>query len=47
MGPFLIAAIGLQYLAVAADQYWKGDPAHALMYFAYALANVGLWFAAR
>lgn len=47
MGPFLIAAIGCQYLAVAADQYWKGDWPHALMYFAYALANVGLWFAAK
>lgn len=47
MGPILIAAIGFQYLAVAADQYLKGDGAHALMYFAYALANVGLWFASK
>jgi len=47
MGPFLIAAIGFQYLAVAADQYAKGDRPHALMYFAYALANVGLWFSSK
>lgn len=47
MGRFLIAAIGVQYLAVAGDQFLKGDKPHSLMYFAYALANVGLWFAAK
>lgn len=47
MGPLLIAAIGVQYLAVAVDQYLKGDSPHALMYLAYALANVGLWFASK
>ena len=47
MGRFFIASIAVQYLMVAADQYWKGDWPHALMYFAYGLGNVGLWFAAK
>lgn len=47
MGQFLIALIGIEYLAASVDQYLKGDPPHALMYFAYALGNVGLWFVAK
>jgi len=47
MSSWLIAAIGCAYMAVAVDLWWRGQPALALTFFAYALGNVGLWFTAR
>lgn len=43
----LILAVGVVYLVVAFDQLRKGSPGMAIAWFGYALANVGLAYAAR
>lgn len=43
----LIAAVGLAYLWVAFRQFQKEDLAVALMFFGYAIGQVGIWFQAK
>jgi hypothetical protein len=43
----LILIVGLVYLAVAIDQWRKGDGGMAIAWLGYALANVGLAMSAR
>jgi hypothetical protein len=43
----LILVVGLVYLAVAIDQWRKGDSGMAIAWLGYALANVGLAMSAR
>jgi hypothetical protein len=38
---WLLALVAIIYLAVAIDQNHQGNTGFALMYFAYALANIG------
>lgn len=43
----LIVFVGFIYLAVACDQYAKGNAGMAIAWAGYALANVGLAMTAR
>lgn len=47
MSHWLIIATGLAYAACAVDQYLKGSPGTALMFFGYATANIGVYLQAR
>jgi hypothetical protein len=47
MAPWLIALTGGIYLVVSADPALHGKAGLGLAYLAYALANVGLYLAAR
>ena len=47
MSPWLIAAIGLVYAYISAEQLWRGNPAMAIMYAGYSFGNVGLYMLAR
>jgi hypothetical protein len=44
MSSWLVAIFGLGYLYVAIEQVVRGNPWVALMFFGYAVANVGLYF---
>jgi len=46
MSSHLIIAVGAVYLVVAADQLRHGHPGMAIAWLGYALANVGLAWAA-
>lgn len=43
MTAWLIAAVGVVYAGVAAELAWKGQWWQALVFFGYAISNVGLW----
>ena len=43
MSAWLIALTGLIYAGVAVDQYLKGAGAMSIVYFGYALANIGMF----
>ena len=45
-GP-LIIIVGFIYGYVTYDQYVKADIGHALMFFGYTIASVGLYLAAK
>ena len=45
MSTWLVALTGVIYLYVAAEMFWKGQAAMAVVYFGYALANAGLYIA--
>lgn len=47
MSGWLIVFTGCIYLAVGVEQYTKGNMGMAIMFCAYALANVGIWMQAR
>lgn len=47
MAPWLILAVGVVYLAIAADLVWTGQAGLALAFAGYSAANVGLYLAAR
>ena len=47
MSTWLIVLTGYIYLAVGVEQYINGNMGMALMFAAYALANVGIWMQAR
>jgi len=47
MSAWLIAIFGLGYLAVAIDQFVKGNPAMAITYLGYSIGNIGLYFLAE
>ena len=47
MAPWLILAVGVVYLAIAADLVMSDKEALALAFAGYAVSNVGLYMAAR
>jgi hypothetical protein len=47
MSSGLIAVVGVIYLAVSFGLYAEGKPWLALVFFAYALGNVGFYMVAR
>lgn len=47
MSAWLIATVGFVYLAVAVEQYVKGNVPMAITFSGYAFSNIGLWWMAR
>ena len=47
MSAWLIALVGLVYLLVAVDQWFKHNTAMAIVFAGYAFSNIGLFLAAR
>lgn len=47
MSAWLIAIFGLGYLAVAIDQFVKGNTPMAITYLGYSIGNIGLYFLAE
>jgi hypothetical protein len=47
MSAWLIAVIGVVYLAVAGDLLYKGQVGLGIAFLGYALGNVGLYIAAK
>ena len=47
MSSWLIAAIGVVYLVVAADLAFKGQMGLAISFIGYSIGNVGLCIAAK
>lgn len=45
-GP-LIIGVGVVYLIIAVDLYFKGQGGLALAFAGYSVSNIGLWLAAR
>ena len=43
MSAWLIALVGLIYAYVAGELAWKGQHWQALIFFGYAVSNIGLW----
>ena len=43
---FMIAQIGIQYLLISIGNFKINDSAYAIVFFGYALANVGLYMKA-
>lgn len=43
MSAWLIALVGVIYAGVAAEQAYRGQWWLAIVFFGYALSNVGLW----
>lgn len=46
MSKWLIAGIGVVYLAIALEQYLKGNVGTAVTFAGYAIGNVGLFMVA-
>lgn len=44
---YLIILVGLVYLGIGIDQYFKGSPANAIVYAGYAFSNAGLFLLAK
>jgi hypothetical protein len=47
MSAFLLAAVGLVYLGVSIEQTLKGEWPMGVVFFGYALSNVGFLVALR
>lgn len=47
MAPWLILAVGVVYLIVAADLIRAGKAGLCVAFIGYAIGNLGLWMAAR
>lgn len=47
MSAWLIGAVGVVYVVIAAELAWKGQTGLALCFAGYAIANAGLVMAAR
>lgn len=47
MSGHLIVLVGIIYLGIAVEQTIKSEIAMGVVYFGYALANVGLWWLAK
>lgn len=47
MSGWLIVLTGLIYAYISGEQAFKGDVSMAVVYFGYALANVGLYMAVK
>lgn len=43
MSAWLIALVGVIYAVVAAEQVYRDNHWQAIIFFGYALSNVGLW----
>ena len=43
MTALLIALVGVIYAGVAGELAWKGQWWQALVFFGYAISNIGLW----
>ena len=43
MSQFLVTVTGLIYLWVAVNEALRGNTGTAVMFFGYALGNVGIW----
>lgn len=46
MSKSLILFVGVIYMAIAVDQYRKGNVGMAMCFSGYAFSNVGLWLGA-
>jgi hypothetical protein len=44
MANWLVVAVGLVYAYISLDQFFKNNMGVALMFFGYALSNVGIYF---
>lgn len=42
----LIILIGLIYVYISAETGWRGQFGLSIMYFGYAMGNIGLWMLA-
>lgn len=42
----LIILVGCIYAYISVETGWRGDAGLSIMYFGYALGNVGLWILA-
>jgi len=47
MSQTLIIFVGLIYLGIAVDQYFKGGTGQAIMFLGYSLANWGICLQAK
>lgn len=47
MSSWLIATIGVVYLVVAVDLFFKGQLGLSIAFIGYSLGNVGLYLAAK
>lgn len=47
MSPALVAAVGLIYAYIAAEQFFLGNPSMGVVYAGYSFSNVGLWVLVR
>jgi hypothetical protein len=47
MSGWLVALTGAIYGYIAVEQGLKGNPSMAIVYFGYALANIGLYMAVK
>lgn len=45
MSAWLVVLTGVIYLYVALEMFFKAQPAMAVVYFGYAIANAGLYIA--
>lgn len=43
MTAWLVIAVGVAYACVAAELAWKEQWWQALVFFGYAVSNIGLW----
>lgn len=47
MSSWLVALTGIIYLYISVEQALKGNASMGVVYFGYALANVGLYLAVK
>lgn len=47
MSGWLIVLTGAIYAAVAAEQFWNGEPAMGIVYAGYSFSNWGLWLVVK
>jgi hypothetical protein len=43
----LIAIIGIGYAVISAEQFYRSNPWMGVVFFGYAVGNVGLWMLAK
>jgi hypothetical protein len=44
MSPALVAAVGLIYAYIAAEQFYLDNPSMGVVYAGYSFSNIGLWW---
>jgi hypothetical protein len=47
MSPALVAAVGLIYGYIAAEQFFLGNNPMGVVYLGYGFSNIGLWILVR
>lgn len=47
MGAYLIAFVGVLYLLVAIDQFFKSNIPNSIVYLGFAISNIGLFALAK